>query len=223
MKKKKKKTAVLMRSVGFPHVKSSTLVVQASSTVATVAIVVYSSLFDLNHRSMAMEEDSEVPKEVAPEVVYEGTKYFPATESLFHIALVDHALYDTIEVIAYEKSRVVEASRMYLNYSVLLSRISEESIEARYRSIKEQAMKNHAIPDLTRMRKLATCEGIFDFVLQRLFLRGENAAETAAMLEFKLLSQDLVEPRRVGYHVRDLLCEKPYSLEAYAINSEALR
>jgi hypothetical protein len=169
-----------------------------------------------------MEGDTEILKEVAPEVVYEGTKYFPATESLFHIALVDHALYDTIEVIAYEKSHVVEASRMYLNYSVLLSRISEESVEARYRSIKEQAMKNHAIPDLARMRKLATCEVIFDFVLQRLFLRGENTAENP-MLEFKLLSQDLVDPRRVGYHVRDLLCEKPYSLEAYAINSEALR
>lgn len=161
-------------------------------------------------------------KERVMEIIYEGTKYFAATQSLFHIALVDHMLLDTIEVIAYEKRNAVETSRIYLNYSVLLSRINEESIESRYRSIKEQAMKNHAIPDLTRMRKLATCEVIFDFVLQRLFSCGGSTAKTL-MLELKLLNKDLLEPRRVGYHVRDLVCEKPYSLQEFGFNSDTFR
>jgi hypothetical protein len=169
-----------------------------------------------------MEEVVGATKERATEIIYEGTKYFSATKSLFHIALVDHVSFDTIELIAYEKRCVVEAPRIYLNYSVLLSRINEESIEARFRSIKEQAMKNHAIPDLTSMRKLATREVIFDFVLQRLHSSGGSTAKTQ-MLELILLNQDLVDPRRVGFHVRDLVCEKPDSLLEYEFDSETFR
>jgi hypothetical protein len=150
------------------------------------------------------------------DILFEGTKYFGNTKTLFHIALVEHAHYDVVEVVTYDKRHSVEAPRLYLIYSALLLRIDGSMVSQRIFDLKEEAQERDIPADEPKIVKIAVGEALFEFLASRLF--ASEASTNRAKLEFRLLQKD-----PVSASVRNPLCSKPDQLEPFSYASMPIR
>lgn len=126
----------------------------------------------------------------AVEILYEGSKYFGSTNTLFHIAIVEHASHDIIEVVSYDERYSVEAPSVYLKCSTLLLRIDQNAVRSRILDLTEEAEERDMVADENKIVKIAMGESMFDFLADRLF--ASAAGVNRAKLEFKLLQKDLI-------------------------------
>jgi hypothetical protein len=120
------------------------------------------------------------------DILFEGTKYFGTTQTLFHIALVEHTSHDTIEIISYDKRHAVEAPRLYLVYSALLARLDKHVLNRRIQALRDESLERGINTVEEKFVKIATGELLFDFLSARLFA----VTDAKARLEFKLLRKD---------------------------------
>lgn len=161
-----------------------------------------------------MSED--IKEENAVNILFEGTKYFGTTQTLFHIAVVEHPRQDIIEIVSYDKRHAVEAPRLYLIYSELLSRIDVSKVVERVQSLREEACERQLPVEEKKFAKIAVGEVLFDFLSGRLF--AVSVGGQKAKLEFKLLHKD---PRSVS--LPNPLCSKPEKVIPFSFDSVSAR
>jgi hypothetical protein len=149
-------------------------------------------------------------------ILFEGSKYFGTTQTLFHIALIEHAHQDTIEIVSYNKRHAVEAPRLYLTYSAVLSRIDASEVNERVQSLREEATARQIAVDDKKFIKIATGEILFDFVSSRLFSVAISGQKVK--LEFKLLHKD---PKSAS--APNPLCSRPEHVEPFSFDSVSVR
>jgi hypothetical protein len=152
----------------------------------------------------------------AVHILFEGSKYFGNTKTLFHIALVEHTSHDVIEIVSYDKRHSVEAPSLYLSYSALLIRINDNAVSQRVQDLREEAEERDMVADENKILKIAIGETMFDFLSSRLFASAAGANK--AKLEFKLLQKDLI-----SLPGQNPLRSKPDDLEPFSYDSGLIR
>jgi hypothetical protein len=152
----------------------------------------------------------------AIDIIFEGSKYFGNTNTLFHIALVEHASHNIIEVVSYNKRYSVEAPSLYLSYPALLLRLSASVVAQRVLDLRDEAGERDMVADESKIVKIVHGEAMFDFLADRLFASASGA--NRAKLEFKLLQKDLAT-----IPGQNPLCSKPEGLEPFSYASVLMR
>jgi hypothetical protein len=163
-------------------------------------------------RAIQMAETSED----AVEILFEGTKYFGNTKTLFHIALVEHTSHNIIEVVSYDKRHSVEAPSLYLIYSALLLRIDGDAVSERILELREEAEECEMVVDESKIVKIAVGEALFDFLAMR--LTASATAPNRAKLEFKMMRKD-----SVSMSAPNPVCNKPETLQPFTYASTLIR
>ena len=149
-------------------------------------------------------------------VVYQGSKLFWRTRNTIDVSIVEHDRWNITEVIAYEPSINLEAARIYLNSSILRTKLDQVEIDSKF-----SFAKQNNVPISTEFTDSVMNRAITDFILSRLiiseFVRDEGR------FEISLVFRDGDQADSVGgNNIGELVCAKPAELPPYQTKNQKL-
>ena len=145
-------------------------------------------------------------------VVYQGSKLFWRTRNTIDITIVQHDRWNITEVIAYEPSIDVEATRIYLNSSILRTKLDQVEIDSKF-----SFAKQNNVPISTEFTDSVMNRAITDFLLSRLIISEFTRGECRFEVNFIFRCDDQAEN-----NIDELMCAKPAELQPYRTKNHKL-
>lgn len=141
--------------------------------------------------------------------VFQGVKFFWRTRNSLDIILAEHTELDTTEIIIYEPSIDKEATRIYLNTTVLRSKIDQVNIDAQI-----SFAKRNNVPLTEEWIESIVNKAKGDYVMNRLQI-------TEFSSENKVIEVSLQLPTDVNMECDPLLGEKQPDLKPFRTAHQA--
>jgi len=99
-------------------------------------------------------------------VVYQGSKFFWRTRNTVDVTIVNHTNSNTTEIICYEPTIDAEATRIYLDSSMLRVKIDQEVEDA----VANYAKQHNIVSHNDKFVRDVINKAAADYILNRLFL-----------------------------------------------------
>lgn len=144
-------------------------------------------------------------------IIYQGSKFYWRTRNNIDVAIVSHTALSITEVIAYEPALDVEAEHIYLDSTILYSKLNQVDIEAKFSFAKQNNVPHTAQFELDVMAR-----AISDYILSRLLIKSCSKEEKLFSVQLQV---DGAEPHT---SVKDLVCNKPEELVPYEMKHHKL-
>ncbi|KAJ1432773.1 hypothetical protein B484DRAFT_447609 [Ochromonadaceae sp. CCMP2298] len=129
------------------------------------------------------DSDDETAEKIAPEVsaptvacrtLYRGRNYDWQTKINLHVHIIEHLEHDTLELVAFNTSSLVEAPRVYLRTSAVADRVDTDVSDALAEEVRKEFEK--AIfprPLASEIELMLTRNAIVEFVRSRIVLSSQ--------------------------------------------------
>lgn len=154
---------------------------------------------------------------VPAHVIYQGNKFFWRSRITIDVTIVEHRKLNIIEVITFDAAMNKESERIYLNSSILSTKIDHCDVET-----KLSFAKQNDVPHSEEFVNSVLHRATADYIVNRLAI-ASYSIETKSIeviLEFNFRDRDL---EFGGANINQLICEKPAVLVSYrSINQRIL-
>eukprot|EP00598_Pedospumella_elongata_P001771 CAMPEP_0184971994 /NCGR_PEP_ID=MMETSP1098-20130426/4079_1 /TAXON_ID=89044 /ORGANISM="Spumella elongata, Strain CCAP 955/1" /LENGTH=596 /DNA_ID=CAMNT_0027494205 /DNA_START=24 /DNA_END=1814 /DNA_ORIENTATION=- len=142
-------------------------------------------------------------------VVYQGSKLFWRTRHTIDITIVQHIQLDITEIIAFKPAINVEAKRIYLNSSILRTKLNQDEIDSKF-----SFAKQNNVPISVEFTDSVMHHAISDFILPRLIISELRKEERYFAVKVELRSSD-ISPEDGADSIDNLVCAQPAELQPY--------
>lgn len=144
--------------------------------------------------------------------VFQGVKFFWRTRNSLDIIIMEHTDSNITELIAFEPTIDKESPRIYMDSSVLHSKIDHASIEAQL-----SFAKRNNVPITEEWISAITNKAKADFLLSRLVIVefGQETRSIEVILQVPTIDAEH------GDDPKPLLCEKPAELKPFRAAHQA--
>lgn len=153
--------------------------------------------------------------EQAAEVIFQGSKCYWRTRNTVDIMLVLHNDFNVIEVITYEPTIDKEAPRIYLENSILNTKIDQEEVQEKLRAAKEIILRRREAPNADKLLKEIINNAKTDYILNRLFIAEFFPEKRVIKVEIQFNFRDFDDAHVGGTDISLITCNKPAELQRY--------
>ena len=149
------------------------------------------------------------------EVIFQGAKPYWRTRNTLDVMLVEHRKFNMIELITYDPTLDKESPRIYLDNTILNSKLDQADIDARLLVVKEPFIRRREVPDSAKLLKDIINRAKADYVLNRLFISEYSLEKKHITVEIQFNFRDRDDELHTGTDVGLLVCQKPSLLQRY--------
>lgn len=149
------------------------------------------------------------------EVIFQGSKCYWRTRNTVDIMLVLHNEFNVIEVITYEPTIDKEAPRIYLDNSILNTKIDQEEAQEKLRVAKELILRRREVPNAEKLLKEIINNAKTDYILNRLFIAEFAPEKRTIKVEIQFNFRDFDDAHEGGTDISLITCNKPADLQRY--------
>lgn len=142
-------------------------------------------------------------------VVFQGSKFFWRTRNSIDVTIVQHEKTNITEIIAYEPSIDVEATRIYLNSTLLRDRLDQVEIDAKF-----SFAKQNNVPISTAFITSVMNHAITDYILTRILISEFSKEESRFEIKLEFSGRD-TDPAQGGIPLDGLFCSKVEELKPF--------
>jgi len=142
-------------------------------------------------------------------VVYQGSKLFWRTRHTIDVTIVQHIQSDITEIIAFKPAINVEAKRIYLNSSILRTKLDQVGIDSKF-----SFAKQNDVPISVEFTDSVMNHAITDFILPRLVISELRKEERHFVVALEFRSSDKTSENGED-SIDDLLCLPAAELQPY--------
>ena len=149
------------------------------------------------------------------DVIFQGAKCFWRTRNTVDIMLVLHRGSSVIEVITYEPSFDKEAPRIYLDNTILNSKIDQNEVQEKLRLAKELILRRREVPNTEKLLKEIIDSAKTDYVLNRLFITEFTPEKRTIKVSIQFNFRDFDDAHASGTDISKIVCDKPTGLQRF--------
>lgn len=149
------------------------------------------------------------------EVIYQGTKSYWRTRTTIDLMVVHHLGHNVLEVVTYEPSIDREAPRIYLDNTVLDSKIDQTEIEEKLKAAKEPILRRREVPDNEKLLKQIVNSTKVAYILNRLSITEFTPEDRVIRFELQFNFRDHDDAHSSGTDVSAIVLQKAEDLVPY--------
>ena len=112
------------------------------------------------------------------EVLFDGSKSFWRERTALDILIVQHSSNNCLEVIAYNPENDLEAPRLYLNKSFVVTKFNTDDYEERLKLAKEPYLRRNVDFDVDKLKNCIDNEMATAWILERIIFHTNEQNET---------------------------------------------
>jgi hypothetical protein len=151
-----------------------------------------------------------------PRVIFLGNKFFWRSRITIDVTIVEHRAFNITEIVSFDAALDKESERIYLNSSILSTKIDHTDVET-----KLSFAKQNDVPHTEEFINSVIHRATADYIVNRLAI-ASYSVETKTievLLEFNFRDRDL---ELGGDSIDKLICEKPADLEPYRSKNQRI-